>query len=221
MKTKILNALKTEYANLGLGDKAFDGVASFLEKTVTEEAKIGDAIKEEGVKNLLKSIQGESDSLRGRNAQLQKDLDDYKKSHPDPATPPAQTPPQTPPAETENEKKLREQVEKLTKRLDDAEKASSQSASLAKIRERLEKEGCVNKGILNATLKGFALGEGETEDAAVTRLKGEYNSAYTETFGSGPVPPSGGIGGGDPKAASNAKNAWLREQGLLPKEETK
>ena len=38
MKTKILNALRTEYANLGLGDKAFDGVASFLEKTITEEA---------------------------------------------------------------------------------------------------------------------------------------------------------------------------------------
>ena len=69
MKDKILNALRTEYANLGLGEKAFDGVASFLEKTVTEEDKIAEAVKEESVRNLLKSIQGESDSLRNKAAQ--------------------------------------------------------------------------------------------------------------------------------------------------------
>ena len=34
MKTKIANALKTKYATLGLSQKAFDGVAAILEKTI-------------------------------------------------------------------------------------------------------------------------------------------------------------------------------------------
>lgn len=217
MKTKILNALKTEYANLGLGDKAFDGVASFLEKTITDEAKIQDEIKTELVKNLLKSIQGESDALRNKAAQAAKDLEDYKKLHPE-TTPP--TPP-TPPTETEGEKKLREKIEALQKRLDDAENARNNETTLAAVRSRLEtKEGCTNKGILNAALKGFALGKDETEDAAVARLKEEYNRTYTETFGTGPVPPRGnGSGEGDAAAEAKAKNDWLRQQGLLPKEE--
>lgn len=219
MKTKILNALKTEYANLGLGDKAFDGVAAFLEKTITDEAKIQDEIKTDLVKNLLKSIQGESDALRNRAAQAAKDLEDYKKLHPETTPPP--TPP-TPPTETENERKLREEMEQLKKRFDDAERNRTTSEVLTSVRNRLEqKEGCTNKGVLNSTLKGFALEKDETEDAAVTRLKEEYNRIYTETFGSGPIPPKGGGGTGDPKKEADAKNAWLREQGLLPKEETK
>jgi len=217
MKTKILNALKTEYANLGLGDKAFDGVASFLEKTITDEAKIQDEIKTELVKNLLKSIQGESDSLRNRATKAEKDLEDYKKLHPE-TTPP--TPP-TPPTETENEKKLREQYEELKKRMDDAENARNNETTLASVRSRLEtKEGCTNKGILNSVLKGFALNKDETEDAAIARLKEDYNRTYTETFGTSPVPPrGGGSGEGDAAAEAKAKNDWLRQQGLLPKEE--
>lgn len=218
MKTKILNALKTEYANLGLGDKAFDGVASFLEKTITEESKINEEIKTDLVKNLLKSIQGETDTLRTKATKAEKDLEDYKKSHPENQPP---TPPTPPPTETEGEKKLREQIEALTKRLDDAEKANNNATTLAAVRTRLEtKEGCTNKGILNAALKGFALAENETEDAAVARLKEEYNRSYTETFGNSPVPPRGsGSGEGDAKKEADAKNAWLRQRGLLPKED--
>ena len=38
MKEKILVALKTKYSNLGFGAKALDGVASILEKSVTDES---------------------------------------------------------------------------------------------------------------------------------------------------------------------------------------
>lgn len=62
MKTKILSALKTKYSNLGFNAKALDGVASVLEKTVTEESQIEDAVN--GVEGLLKVFQAEID--RGR-----------------------------------------------------------------------------------------------------------------------------------------------------------
>jgi hypothetical protein len=59
MKEKIVAALKTKYKNLGFGDKAFDGVADYLSKTVTEESAIETAIS--GVETLLKSFQGDID----------------------------------------------------------------------------------------------------------------------------------------------------------------
>ena len=52
MKGKILVALKTKYKTFGFGDKAFDGVADYLSKTVTEESQIETAIS--GVEGLLK-----------------------------------------------------------------------------------------------------------------------------------------------------------------------
>ena len=44
MKEKILVALKTKYSNLGFGAKALDGVASILEKSVTDESQIETAV---------------------------------------------------------------------------------------------------------------------------------------------------------------------------------
>jgi hypothetical protein len=60
MKDKILQALKTKFKNLGFGDKAFDGVATFLAITVTEETAIETAIS--GVEPLLKSFQSDADA---------------------------------------------------------------------------------------------------------------------------------------------------------------
>lgn len=79
MKTKILQALKTKYSNLGFGDKAFDGVADHLSKTITEETQIDTAVAE--VENLLKAFQGDTDKVRGEKANLQKQLDELKAKH--------------------------------------------------------------------------------------------------------------------------------------------
>ena len=68
MKKKILDALKTRYNNLGFGDKAFNGVASFLEKTVTDEDQIETAIG--GVKELLTAFQSDADKVRAENMTL-------------------------------------------------------------------------------------------------------------------------------------------------------
>lgn len=77
MKEKILVALKTKYKTFGFGDKAFDGVADYLSKTVTEESQIETAIS--GVEGLLKSFQGDIDTVRTAKSGLQKELDELKK----------------------------------------------------------------------------------------------------------------------------------------------
>ena len=62
MKEKILAALKTKYSNLGFGAKVLDGVASILEKSVTDESQIETAVG--GVEPLLKVFQSDADRAR-------------------------------------------------------------------------------------------------------------------------------------------------------------
>ena len=76
MKIKILTALKTKYNNLGFGEKAFDGVAEYLSKTVTEESQIETTIS--GVESLLKAFQGDIDKARGESNATKKELDKLK-----------------------------------------------------------------------------------------------------------------------------------------------
>lgn len=185
MKDKILNALRTEYANLGLGEKAFDGVASFLEKTVTEEDKIAEAVKEESVRNLLKSIQGESDSLRNKAAQAAKDLEDYKKAHPEDQSK------QKPQTETEGEKKLREQVEALTKRLDEQDKAAKMKATLAAVKAAAKIAGCTSDKALDLTERLFSVKDDESDEDAAKRFKDEYDANVKKYFSDGITPYQG------------------------------
>lgn len=221
MKAKILNALKTKYANLGLGDKAFDGVASFLEKTITKEEEIEGVIASEDTATLLKSIQGETDSLRTKHAQAVKDFEDYKKLHPDTKPNPKEGEGKVDPEEPEWARKLREQNEAILAAQAKREKDEKDATTLASVKSALEKAGCTNAGILNLTLKGFALKENENEEDAVKRVTEEYNANIKATFGEGVVPPAGGgTQTPDAKAAREAHNEYLRKRGLLPKEET-
>lgn len=76
MKEKILSALKTKYSNLGFSQKAFDGVASYLEKTVSDESQIETAAS--GVEPLLKVFQAESDRARTEYNALKGELETLK-----------------------------------------------------------------------------------------------------------------------------------------------
>lgn len=76
MKEKILVALKTKYKTFGFGDKAFDGVADYLSKTVAEESQIETAIS--GGEGLLKAFQENIDTVRNEKSGLQKQLDELK-----------------------------------------------------------------------------------------------------------------------------------------------
>ncbi|WP_349932094.1 hypothetical protein [Bacteroides faecis] len=90
MKEKILVALKTKYKTFGFGDKAFDGVADYLSKTVTEESQIETATS--GVEGLLKAFQGDIDTVRNEKTGLQKQLDELRKKIENPAPNPNPSP---------------------------------------------------------------------------------------------------------------------------------
>lgn len=72
MKEKIMTSLKTKYKNLGFSDKAFNGVANYLAHNVTVEEDIENATS--GVEGLLKTFQGEVDTVRQEKSILQKKL---------------------------------------------------------------------------------------------------------------------------------------------------
>lgn len=70
MKKKIIAVLKTKYKNMGFSEKAFDGVATYLETVIKEEADIETAC--DGVEGLLKVFQGEADALRTAKSAAEK-----------------------------------------------------------------------------------------------------------------------------------------------------
>ena len=77
MKTKILQELKQRYSNLGVSDKAFDGVADFLSKTITEEERIPEVVG--NAESFLKAYQSDVDKERTSVSKLRKELEGYKK----------------------------------------------------------------------------------------------------------------------------------------------
>ena len=212
MKEKIIAAFKTKYQRFGLSNEAVDRIASAKEKTVTKDEDIETALADVETMTLIATeVQKMRDGEIQRRTDLQKSFDTYKEKHPEqtPPTPPAPKKEPEPTPEPEWARNLRLRFER-----EDKEKADKIARDA--IVARLKMEGCTNNGILNLTLKGYSPKEGETEDAAVERLKGEYNASYKETFGEGAIPPIGGQTYGDAKTAIDHKNKFLEEQGLLP-----
>lgn len=216
MKEKIKNALKTEYAKMGLGDKVFDGVASFLEKTITKEEEIDGVIKSEDTKNLLKAFQGESDALRNRAAQLERDFNAYKEAHPAKANPEPEPTKKEPEPEPEWAKTIREQNEKILKMREDDEKKAKAKAAIASAVAAAKAAGCTDEKVLKLTERLFTLKDDESEEDAGKRFESEYNANAKEYFG-GNAFPSFGAGITSPaevsaedraaKAREDAKNA--------------
>lgn len=213
MKVEIMNALKTEYANMGLSERAIDGVASFLEKTVTEEGQIDSAIKEEGVKNLLKSFQGDADSARNRFAALQKELDDYKKAHPETKKEEKEEP--------EDDSKLKavmDEIAALKNSLAEKDKALSRKELLEGVRASMRDQVSKN-AVLELALKEVEIADGDTVESIVGKVKPKYDSLYTSLYGETPVPPVGAPGASSYKSGDDAKYIQhLRETGKLPAE---
>lgn len=207
MKDKIIAALKTTYANLGLSDKAFGGVASILEKTVTKEEDIVAAVEAPEISVLVKAIQGETDSLRGKNAQITKELDELKRQKND-----------------EQEKEddamatLVAKVEAMENRMKERDELVKHDARIASIKEKLVSGGSKNENILGLVLGDAKLTEEETDDAAVERLKKEYDTTYKKFYGDGPIPPAGGGTGAEGDNPDKALIDALVKSGKLPNE---
>ena len=213
-KENIATALKTKYQRFGLSNEAIDRIASAREKTVTSEEEVETAVADAETMGLIANeLMKMRDKEINNKTDLQRAFDAYKEKNPE-KNGPADPPPGGREDEDEPEwaKRLRERFER-----EDKEKADA--AVLKSVETRLKSEGCNNPGILKSTLKGFALKKDETEDAAVSRLKDEYNASYKEVFGDGALPGFGGNAFPDAKTATAHKNDFLREQGLLPKQD--
>lgn len=78
MKNKIKEALKTEYKNLGFGEKAFDGVTEYLATSIKEESEIEAGIK--GLAPLLKAMQSETDKVRTEKTALEKKIQEAEEA---------------------------------------------------------------------------------------------------------------------------------------------
>lgn len=83
MKAKILEALKTRYKNLGFSDKAFDGVAEYLSKSVTKDEEVEATVA--GAEPLLKAFQGDADKRVTEAVSTAKAQ--WEKDHPKPQPP--------------------------------------------------------------------------------------------------------------------------------------
>ena len=215
-KENIATTLKTKYQRFGLSNEAIDRIASAREKTVTSEDDIESAVADAETMGLIANeLQKMRDAEIQKRTDTQRAFDAYKEKNPVPKPggepDPAKPEPKEMP-EPEWAKSLRERFER-----EDKEKADKIVRD--SVTARLKMEGCTNPGILKSTMKGFTLEQDETEDNAVARLKTEYNAYYKEVFGEGGLPGFGGQAFPDAKSATNHKNEFLRQQGLLPKQD--
>lgn len=194
MKEQILKALKIKFSNLGFGDKAFEGVASYLATTVTEEDKIETAIN--GVEPLLKSFQGDADKRVNdaiakekreksteKGDESKKDKQENKSSDDDP--------------KDEVSKALLEQLKALSEKVSAMESGKTLESRKSVLEKKLEglPEKVKTKFVKDFNRMSFQTDEDfntyltETE-ADIAEIKQDFSNQNLKTFGR-PV-----IGGG-------------------------
>lgn len=212
MKQKIIAALKTKYSNLGLDDKAFDGVAAYMAKTVTTEEDIDAAVAGEDAAALLRAIQGSRDALRNRNAELQKSLDELKAKVGDPGKPAPD-----PGAGTESLAALEKRFAALEKSYGDIVARERNSGMTKELRRRLEEKGSGCAPVLDLVLGGLEIKDTDTADSLIDGCVASYDAIYKRFYGDGPVPPAGRPGnGGYKKGDFAAEVERLKADGRIP-----
>ena len=220
-KENIASALKTKYQRFGLSNEAIDRIAAAREKTVTSEEEIATATADVVTMELIANeLQKMRDKEINSKTDLQRAFDTYKEKNPEGGKPKGDPNPPTPPEpgkpepmpEPEWAKRLRERYER-----EDREKAEKETRE--SLTARLKMEGCTNNGIIKFVMAAFTPVKDESQDDAVKRLKESYAAAYKETFGEGGIPGYGGQPFLDNKSATDHKNDFLRQQGLLPRKE--
>lgn len=183
MKEKLIAALKTKYKNLGFGDKAFDGVAEYLSKTVTEENQIETAIA--GVEPILKSVQGDIDKVRTEKTELQKKIDELEKRVPK-QDPPKNDPPAGDPNEPTWFKAYREKQEAeataLKMKIEGFEKKETQSGYLSKLKASLKEKGVPE---VYWTKRNLSIESDEQLTTIATEIETDYTGFRQEMVNAG------------------------------------
>lgn len=172
MKTKILQQLKQRYSNLGVSDKAFDGVADFLSKTITEEERIAESVA--GAEAFLKAYQSDVDKERTSASALRKELEALKKE-----TQPKPTDPKPSDNQgnehTEREKQMMQQLEAQQKQIELILGQRSHEGKLAQITALLG-EKKIPESFYTMALSGRTFGE----DTNVGELVANIEQGYTK-----------------------------------------
>ena len=195
MKAKLLAALKTKYSNLGLSDKAFDGVAALLVKTVTKEEEIETAVAGSEVEALLKSIQSSVDTERTKATKAIKDLDDYKKAHPEDGGG----------GENPELKQLKEDLaaqktafETLQADYNSQIKQGKYNALRESVKGKADELKVSNVPIWNDVVAGVAVDDNTTAETLLASVKTAYEAKLKAYIGDGAAPYRGD---GSPKPA--------------------
>lgn len=221
MKKKILDALKTKYANLGVSDSVLDRVAENLAKTVTEEDGIEAAVSSAEIVSLLKAIQGEGDRLRSEKASLAKEIEELRKQSGKKDVPPANPDDDKPDDDPllAEIKAMRQEMSEMRAFRQREEKERRQNAMMASLKETMkgEKYKCDNEAVLNLTLKGFEFSDKDTVEGVAEVKRQEYEANFRSLYGDGYVPSMGGMSGGGAQFDAKAEVARLQAAGKLPK----
>ena len=188
MKEKILEALKNKYKDLGFDAKAFDGVATFLSTTVTEESQI--EVMVNNSESMLKSMQGEIDR-RVISVSQKKDSEisalQAKLNQPTPPTT-HPTPPNPTPTQDEPEwaKKIREQQEAILDMRTKDEQTQKANQLRSQAKAKMIEKG-IKDSLCDKLLAKISISDETTVDSLTEIGIKEYNdfkSDFTPEAGS-------------------------------------
>lgn len=209
MKTKILQELKQRYSNLGVSDKAFDGVADFLSKTITEEERIPEVVG--NAESFLKAYQSDVDKERTSVSKLRKELEGYKKEQePKPNDPKPNDNQGNEPSE--REKQMMQQLEAQQKQIELILGQRSHEGKLAQITALLG-EKKIPESFYSMALNGRTFNNETDVDSLVSAIEQGYTKFRDESandrFSGGGKPEAGG----QPNDDAMAKFVELAEKG--------
>ena len=209
MKTKILQELKQRYSNLGVSDKAFDGVADFLSKTITEEERIPEVVG--NAESFLKAYQSDVDKERTSVSKLRKELEGYKKEQEPKPNDPKPNDNQGGEA-TEREKEMMRLLEAQQKQIDLILGQRSHEGKMAQITALLG-EKKIPESFYSMALNGRTFNNETDVDSLVSAIEQGYTKFRDESandrFSGGGKPEAGG----QPNDDAMAKFVELAEKG--------
>lgn len=218
MKTKIQEALKNKYRNLGFSDKVFEGVADSIQTFIKEEAEIATFV--DGAETMLKTFQSTADQLRTEKSLLEKeksDLNEKLAAELAKNTPPINPPPINPPLKDDTTpewaKALLESTSALAKKVTDMEQGEQAKKLLADAKALFINEDIHpdRKSLAELAFKTITSNislETKIEDI-VSNAKNHYNELCSTMAVEGYVPKN--PDGGDVKPKSAAQ-AFVEEQ---------
>lgn len=228
MKKKIEDALRTEYASLGLSDKTIGRLAEYVQGKVEKEEDIATAVKGDDVKLIAKSIQGEIDGLKRAKETAENALSDYKAKHPekDPDPDPDPDPNQQKP---DIAKIVADAVAAAVKPVQDAFETFKSQTTAKEAKTLAKTKFYENKWTTKFKVEAddaweraeelnAAKGDSMSQEELTTKAT-EYFNKLVQRKGADATKPFQDDGGGSGSFDFSKQAEYLEGEGLLPKEQ--